>query len=500
MSISPISAAADDQDNWGVHKIWGRKTLDSMPAIKGGYILLEWRDVNPQRGQFDFSRVEKELQYYDNLDKNVTIAIRGRYKPDFLFDEVPYYPGPLSKGVGDAKGSLAYWHPNYKKRYAELLTAFAKFLKTSSYRSRVYSIRQNLNAFGTEHTGVPEDKRSVGHWIVPKGVTFLQYSSEENTKYKNFVSQTHYDLFVPDFLVLIRTVLLTGSGSNVPAQVVRAIEDGRVGLVHTSSVPEPTSGSTERKYKQHIEYGKYGSTPVYAEPYSDSSAGPMSGAQWNYWRLLSDLHAGVRYVSVYGSDLEQNSNPEFASAFKFTNQYAGYQTGAAASRSPGAWVALRDGDQYLLGDYTFLMTRMGGDANDAVSSVGPAWQRFGTWARRVNANGQMRFQLDSRFANSLGSGNVLIRVTYFNSNSPKFSIETKGTKRVVSGGSNGTWQTEEISVPAADMTGNTGADLTLRTSTNVVFHMVEVVRNGSQGSSPQVSQARPKAPTSLTVN
>jgi len=493
-----VSSAAENPNDWGVHKIWGSKSLDKISEVRGGYVIVEWKDINPAPGKFDFSIFDSELARYRKLGKRVTIAIRGKFKPDFLFNEVPYHPQRLALGVHDPKGSLAYWHPTYKKRYQELLQAFDNYLNSSPNKSTVYSIRQNINALGTEHSGIPQDKQARSQWIIPPGVNFVPYSSTENSRYKIFVSQTYYDLFVSDYLVLVRSVLLASSESNLPQVVLRAIEDGRIGLVHTSSVPEPPSGSTEKKYKVHIQYGKNGSTRIYAEPYSDSRRGPQPRPQWNYWRLLSDLHAGVSFLSVYGADLEQSSDLEFASAFDFANRYAGYQTGNAVTSSPGAWVALREGGKFLTGDYTFLMSRMSGDASVALESVGPNWQRFGAWARRINANGRMRFKLDDRFANAIRGQNVTVRVVYFNSKSPGFSIETSGSKKDFAGGGTGTWKTVEMTVAASDFVGNSGADITIRAKTDVVLHMVEIVRNGSAGA--VAGNAPPKAPTSIVVN
>ncbi len=478
--IPSLSLAGTDPADWGIHKIWGSYAVDSMPQVRGGYITPEWIDVNPAPGEFDFTEIDNALERYASLGKPLTVAIRGSFKPDFLFDEVPYHPQRLGLGVHDEKGSLQYWHPTYMQRYKELLTAFNNHLRASPNRDSVYSIRLNLNALGTEHSGVEERYRPQNQWTIPPGVTFVPYSDTVNEEYKRFVAQSYYDLLVPDFLVFVRTIVLISDDNNLPAVVENAIEQGTMGLVHTSSLPEPTSRSTERKYLKHIEFGRQGDTPVYAEPYSSStkgSRGEQPPPQWNYWRILSDLHAGVTFISVYGSDLERHVDAEYDAAFEFGNRYAGFQTRSAAEFSPGAWVALREGDQYLLGDYTFLMSRMSGDANDVLETVGPDWQRHGAWARRVPAGGLMRFQVEDRLARHIESENIRLRITYFNSGNPKFGIEVPGSaSQTIDGGGSGVWRTVEVDVPAAGMSGNQGADITIRAITSVTLHMVEIVR------------------------
>ncbi len=493
--------AQSQSADWGMHRIWGQRVLDEQPAVVGSFVVAEWKDVNPQPGKYDFSVFDEYLERFSRLGKRATVALRGGYKPDFLFNEVPYHPESLGRGAHDAKGTLQYWHPTYRQRYSELLQAFSAYLKSSPYRSTVYSIRQNLNAVGTEATGVPDDKTDRSQWIVPAGVTFVPYSTAEDIGYKRFVTQTYFDLFADDVLLLVRSILLTSDSANdiLPAAVRRAIELGQVGLVHTSSVPEPTSASTERKYLVHLKYAKNGVTPVYAEQYDYSDSGPQPPAQWNYWRILSDLHVGVTYVAVYGSDIEKVGDAEFAEAFEFANRYAGYQTLNSSSNSPGAWVALREGGEFLSGDYTFLMSRMDGDANAAVVSAGPNWQRFGAWARKVSAGGRMRFVLDDRFASALGNGQAMLRVIYLDSKSPQFTVVSTGGQFEVNGGATGTWKAAEFAVSAQGFAGNSGADITIDASTEVTLHMIEVLRDGNSNGVPVVI-APPKSPKLISVN
>ena len=493
--LSGVSIAEVSSDEWGLHRTWGQRSTDLNPAVKGGGIAAEWKEMNPAPGKFDFSMFDGDLARFNSIGKRATIVLRGSFKPDFLFGEVPYHPEQLSRGVHDPKGTLQFWHPTYKKRFKELLQAFALYLRNSPHGASVYSIRQTVNALGTEDSWLDPAKRSQDQWIVPRGVTFVPYSDDEKRKFNLSVSQNYYDLFANDYLLLVRSTLLE---SNVPPVVLQAIEDGRVGLVHTSSRPEPLDRNVERKYLLHKKYGRDGATPIYAEAYSSAFRGDQLPAQWTYWRILGDLNVGITFLAVYGPDIERGTDQEFQAAFDFANKYAGYQTGSAASSAPGGWVALREGNQYLKGDYSFLMTRMSGDANVPLKGVGPSWQKNGMWARQVRAGGTMRFQLDGRLANSMRSGNAVVRVTYFNSRSPKFVVQTPGSKLTVTGGATGTWKTAELVVPAGEFAGSSGTDITLRATTDVTFHMVEVVRDGPVNTTSDT--ASPKPPTLISVD
>jgi len=496
----PAAHAAEvSEDVWGIHKIWGKKDLDGLPFLRGGYITPEWQDINPQPGVYDFSIFDTELKRYHDLGKSVTIAIRGSYKPAYLYNEVPWHPVQQSLQVKNDEGTLAYWHPNFQQRFRELLEAFAEYLRQSPYRSTVYSIRGNINALGTEHSGIESQYQAQGQWTVPAGVDWVPYTESRDEEYKAFASELYLNVFTPDFLVLVRSVLLTGDEPNVSPAILAAIRDGRMGLFHTSSVPEPYSRSTERKYDVHMEYGRNGKTLIYAEPFSYSekgSRGEQPPAQWNYWRILGDLHVGVTFISVYGSDIELHTDPEIAASFSFGNRYAGYQTGSNPVRSPGAWVAFRGGGEYMSGDYTFLMSRMSGDSNTELEDVGPDWQRQGAWARRIPANGRMRFQLDDRFASAIQDREVIVRIHYFDSRSPRFGVRTSaGDSRSFRGGASGTWKTVEFPIDSGSFATGSGADITLTTETQLTVHMVELVR--ADAGQDDNANTRPNAPTGV---
>lgn len=473
------STQMSPQAGWGVHKIWGSNDVDEYPFVRGGYIVYEWKDISPRPGEFDFSLYDAEFERYSRLGKPVFVGVRASYKPEWLFNEVPYHPDQLSLQVRNDRGTIAYWHPQYLKRHEELLQAFAAYLRQSPYRDNIYHIRLNPNALGTEHTGVNESEWPRERWIVPNGVDWVPYSEAANEAYKTWVTNLYYDLFAGDFLLMIRSIWFSGEAGAVPQSVQQAVADGRVGVFHTTSMPEPNTRSTERKYEVHMRYGRDGKSSVYAEPFSSATKGTRGDqppAQWNYWRLLSDLHAGVTYISVYGSDLELHTDDEFLAAFEFANRYAGYQTGNNAALSPGAWVALREG-QYLKGDYNFLMARMSGDDSLPLKGVGPDRERFGAWARRIPANGRMRFQLDDDFAGAISGQAVTLRITYFDSRSPRFTVTAAGgLEQTIRGSATGRWRTITLPIDSAAFLAGGGADITISAGSDVTLHMVEVIR------------------------
>lgn len=123
-----------------------------------------------------------------------------------------------------------------------------------------------------------------------------------------------------------------------------------------------------------------------------------SPPQWEYWRILSDLHVGVTYVALYGTDMQVAMNGkyptasgsrvgpqyqcEFNQSFTFAATYAGSPQ-LSPSEAPGAWIAFRSSVSPLNG-YVF----------PEVIVVG--WRCVDEIGHRYNVNVSDYFQLLAR--------------------------------------------------------------------------------------------------------
>jgi hypothetical protein len=232
-----------------------------------------------------------------------------------------------------------------------------------------------------------------------------------------------------------------------------------------------------------LEYCRSGKTVCYAESMADATGkhGPArdrrwcSAEQYNYWRLLSDLNLGVSMIGVYGADLANAGNPEYRAAFEFAARYAGFH--ASPSVSPGAWVALREGNLQLKGDYTFLMRRLPGAEMKPEQKIGPDGQRFGAWARTLPKGAQVKFALDGAFARSLAGRKAILRVIYFDQGNGTFRARASGRTFEVKLGNSGRWQTAEFEIDSAAFTADgDGAHVVIDGGTDLTLHMIEVAR------------------------
>jgi hypothetical protein len=200
-----------------------------------------------------------------------------------------------------------------------------------------------------------------------------------------------------------------------------------------------------------------------------------SPCQWNYWRLLVDLHCGVSFITVYGDDLQAaKSEPEFAAAFAFAKKYAGLH--ASPSKAPGAWVAMREG-KFLQGDYNFLMERLE-DPVEPVRLVGPSDQRYGAWALEAPSSGKMRLRVDRRFLRAHMGQPLRLRVTYLDNSEGRFEAATGQWRQSRKLTNSGRWDLAEWAISVSDIPLDSDHHVELQTADiPITLHMIELTKS-----------------------
>ncbi|MBB2971872.1 hypothetical protein [Mesorhizobium sp. RMAD-H1] len=116
------------------------RTVLKQPDIDGVQIVYTWRSLEPGKGRYDFSAIERDLAAADALGKKLFIQIQDRFfsidarnVPDYLLSE-PQYGGGLAAQIdnpGEGKpvghGWVAMqWKPAVRERYQALLKALAE--------------------------------------------------------------------------------------------------------------------------------------------------------------------------------------------------------------------------------------------------------------------------------------------------------------------------------------------------------------------------------------
>jgi hypothetical protein len=139
----PVAAAASQARNFlylGQGELDSHTSVLQRPDIAGVQIVYTWRQLEPQKGRYDFSLIEHDLARVTALHKALFIQIQDRFfskearrVPDYLLND-PEYGGGLTaqidnpgEGVPQAQGWVAQqWNPHVRQRYQLLLQALAK--------------------------------------------------------------------------------------------------------------------------------------------------------------------------------------------------------------------------------------------------------------------------------------------------------------------------------------------------------------------------------------
>ncbi len=67
----------------GIYAVWYNKNKEvlNLPFIKGGQIVVQWADVEPIKGQYDFREIDKQMEWFNQANKMATIEVNGNKKP-----------------------------------------------------------------------------------------------------------------------------------------------------------------------------------------------------------------------------------------------------------------------------------------------------------------------------------------------------------------------------------------------------------------------------------
>ncbi len=461
----------------GIYMVWDNGLDPASPWIRGGQIELEWKDVEPARGSYNWASLTSELAKWASLGKSATVQVNADPQPAWIWNYV-------ADCGATARGRIPqYWDPVYLTMEQEMITSLKNYLATAPNTDRITLVRANPNAIGTEETQVPSGYRckpTPGGHIVNVAWT----KTVEDTFYQQIMG-AWLNTLTPAFHVAVRAKMFMAKS---PPPPMDWLTSGKAWLMATASDIDPNP-SREKLDVLSTKYARSGQTVAYWE-HQKADGIKKNLVSWNYWRLLLELQKGVSYPAVYGNVMRNAlTDPEFRAAYDFTNKYAGYH--ASPLTTPGAWVALRQGTGAMAGNFGWFITQLNPDttstaldSNSGASMIGNPTQRYGRFARRIDGGttkDTMAFQLDPIFRSGIATptGKVDLRVTYLDKGLGQFRLAYGlGLSTVVTKTNSGNWQDAVVSVPGVAFAGGLlgGSDITLQAlgTESTTFHMVKL--------------------------
>jgi len=262
------------------------EALIQRPDIGGVQVVYSWKALEKEKNQYDFSQIEKDLNYLDGLNKKLFIQIQDRFF-ELKHKNVPLYlqQDPIYKGgvvaqfdnPGENKpvgyGWVAQqWNPAVQQRYQLLLKALAE-----KFDGRVFGVNLPETAidpdvkhdktgfscekyFNAEMENIDFAKKAFKQSHVVQYVNFWPCEWDNDHKYMSrlfaFAEQNHIGLGGPDIV------------PNKAAQMKNAYPffhqyKGKLSLV-AMAVQEPTLTYTNPKTKKPFARDEFAD---YAENY-----------------------------------------------------------------------------------------------------------------------------------------------------------------------------------------------------------------------------------------
>ena len=500
----------------GISISWGSNTLANSSYVNGGQIVLNWPEIEPQKGVFcwDDPRVgnkgcgsvpyvsntakglSAQLAYIKSIGKYATVQVNSTNKPSWIYSngvELCGYQKQLIYSQLPDYDIPMYWqadgspNPTYFGLMQTMLTSFATAIRGSSNKSVISAVRTSPNLVGTEFAVADPTKIKVGGPITlttPNCSAQSAWTPAVGNQAYAHAAKLNYNVLEPDIRPVLRMQAFTTLGPyNLDPNTYLLSQPGKIQpwfFVTSASA----DASFESKNAFPYTWAKSGQAIGYEEQVIDS-ASYQHPVSWHYWTVLMQLDKAISYLATFGKDVTlAQTNTEYRSAYDFANTYAGFNSSQMAPSSPGAWIAfapttsettraLTKGNfsMFMVEDSTSdgskpvdsLGTLAGGcfldTANTScagVNPIGDATQRYGRWARRTDIAGghpNIRLSLDPTFKSSL-SGNVKAYFTYLDTGNGTVKLDWGGgsSATFTKTGSNRWITTPVINIPVSQIT------------------------------------------------
>lgn len=168
------------------------------PDIEGAQVIHSWKSLEPEKGRYDFTRIDRDLALLNPLGKKLFLQIQDRFffpehrnVPDYILTD-PIYDGGLvqqddNAGEGKDKGSgwmTIQWNPHVRDRFQKLLRALGE-----RYDGKVFGINLPETAIEVQKNSDNKDFDCDAYFdaeIENLGVAKQAFPNSHVVQYVNF--------------------------------------------------------------------------------------------------------------------------------------------------------------------------------------------------------------------------------------------------------------------------------------------------------------------------
>jgi hypothetical protein len=223
----------------------------SEPYERYIQVQLEWSDIEPTQGQYNFSPLSAQLRRLDvaemtNPGLRAIVKLQTDTKPAWVYDVVPSTQQVWSKENWDNRTAM-YWHPTYISHYLSLVKAFAEYCESDPLAIKYIDFtRQSWCAIGEEGIGIPSKPAAVAAlrkgsaWDVPVGCTQdcrppPDWSAASDIAYQQRVLHVYNSSYGNGSKRTTRLLVRTNTPSDLIAPYRTQFIAGNFGWFHTGA-------------------------------------------------------------------------------------------------------------------------------------------------------------------------------------------------------------------------------------------------------------------------
>ncbi len=396
-ALVPLLGWADKPDYPGIWSIWGQPlSREGRPWYKGHVVTVDWREIEPRDGAFDWTALDTAIADVANRDLYVMAMVyTGLKSPDWIYDR-----GVPAVDTDYRAGSRYpyYLAPEFRHYFKRMIDRLADHLDRglpAASRSKLIAVQCPVGASGDPHPYKVAAAERGGGLEGSFGSGATRIEPEPWFAYQQEMFQHYYRAFArasPAIHCLFNTIF-------DPELHAWALEEFPGLWVKTNRIGDRYQNAGEARPDGYqvtlpavIRSFRNGRAIRARSEMDMTTHGWFKEApMWNmYWTQLWGLHNGQDMHNQMESDLRQE---KYYPAFAFYSAYAGYKD---PRDSHGAWCALRDGLDYA-DTVRFPESQFGavggGDNRDRYDAILAAMARFGAaqspqgFARRTNWKG-----------------------------------------------------------------------------------------------------------------
>ncbi|MEO7522724.1 MAG: hypothetical protein ABIT58_01445 [Ferruginibacter sp.] len=317
---------------WGHGNKVSKSIIKSMPYIHGWNFTFQWRDLEPEKGKFDWKLFDDQIKVPINSNINVGFMVWvGQFSPEWVYDKDGVQKVLFNDKMHKAQYYPYYMNPAYKADYFAMMQAVADHIKQMPLAMR----------------------SKISFWMSAEG------STGDETPYKATPLDPQFNISDKDWTEYKREAwsFMYNFGNSLEPKLnilINPANSGKYFDYVTKNFPHAwlKAGSLAHTYKFDGELAYYDRLKKVVNPDNNGLDNRIRGesetvqeAGWfkaspqqnNFSIITSALHIGLDIINVRADIEKITGNNTYP--FQFFNKYAGQRDPATAT---GAFCVFRD--------------------------------------------------------------------------------------------------------------------------------------------------------------